>query len=82
MWGSQVGFRQRQQQQGFEMSGGDDITEPPNHLHHHSCMLSSVSVVCVRVSVSNLFLCGSPSGSVSALVSKRRRVTTGQGVCV
>lgn len=36
------------------MSGGDDITEPPNHLHHHSCMLSSVSVyiyVCVCVGV-------------------------------
>lgn len=46
----------------LKMSGGDDITEPPNHLHHRSCMLSSVSAcVCVCVSVSNLFLCVSPS---------------------
>lgn len=82
MQGSQVGPLWRRQHWGFEMSGGDDMTEPPNHLHHHSCVLSSVSVCVHHVSVSNLVLCVSPSASACALVSKRRRVTTDRGVCV
>lgn len=42
----------------LKMSGGDDITEPPNHLHHRSCMLSSVSAcVCVCVCFQSISVC-------------------------
>lgn len=40
----------------LKMSGGDDITEPPNHLHHRSCMLSSVSA-CVCVCLFPIYFC-------------------------
>lgn len=74
---SQVGPQKRQQQRGFEMTGGDDITEPPNHLHHRSCMLSTVSVcvhMCLFLIYFSVYLHLCPS-----LVSS---LSTSRGACV